>query len=398
MNASPSSPAAEPRPSMNPPSRHPRRRMAWPLFRAWRPADRSSPTEPRRQPVHALARPRRMKRGARRVLLWSLALYALATVAMNVFMDRWCPISWEALYRLKWARLREVAAAAVDRPLVVALGSSRLDGALQAGRLDGLPGPDGRSLAAYNFGIPAAGPMHEYEYLRDMLDEGIRPRLLLVEFLPPMLIQPHRHLISEEEWVKPEWMSVHQFRRLAPYLARPGRKASEGLLARLAPWHVHRLSLTNQLTAWLHPDSEYEPVPYPHDPWGCRCPQTLTSGQRAFRIAVAREYSLSLSHFRLGEGPARAMRDLLACCRRENIPIVLILTPESSEFRSWYSPACRTATTKLLDELRKEYGVEVIDATYWLDDDDFFDGHHLDVSGATKFTTRLLVEVQRLLK
>jgi hypothetical protein len=389
MNLSLSSPSAKQRPAPSASAQN--------LFQKWRATPSPIPHLPR-QPIYALARPRRMKGCARGVLLWSLGFYVLAALAMNVFMDRWCPVSWEALYRLKWARLREVAAEAADRPLVVALGSSRLDGAFQAGRLDGQPGPDGRPRAAYNFGIPAAGPMHEYEYLRDMLDKGIRPRLLIVEFLPPMLVQPHSHLISEEQWIKPEWMSVHQFRRLAPYLARPGRKASEWLLARLAPWYIHRSSLTNWLTEQLHPELAEEPVPYPHDPWGCRCPQTLTPQQRAFRMAVAREYSLSLSHFRLGEGPARAMRDLLACCRREDIPVVLILTPESSEFRSWYSPACRTATRQLLDELRTEYGVEVIDATCWLDDDDFFDGHHHDVSGATKFTTRLLAEVQRMVK
>jgi hypothetical protein len=366
-----------------------------------RPAGLCSPLaapRPRQQPIFALARPRRMKCRARGVLLWSLGFYALAALALNLLMDRWCPVSWEALYRVKWTQLRQMAAETSDRPLVVLLGSSRMDGAFQAGRLDGLSDPDGRPLAAYNFGIPAAGPMHEYQYLRDMLDEGIRPSLLLVEFLPPMLIQPHSHLISEEQWIKPEWMSVHQFLRLSPYLARPDRKAGEWLMARLAPWHVHRSTLHNWLTEQLHPDPECEPVPYPHDRWGCRCPQTLTPQQRAFRISVAREYSLSLNHFRLGEGPAQAMRDLLACCRRERIPVVLILTPESSEFRSWYTPACQTATTNLLSELRADYGVEVIDARCWLDDEDFFDGHHHDVSGATKFTTRLLAEVRRILR
>lgn len=339
-----------------------------------------------------------MKRRARGVLLWSLGFYALAALTFSLFMDLWCPVSWEALYRLKWAQLRQTTAESADRPLVVMLGSSRVDGAFQAGRLDGLSGPDGRPWAAYNFGIPAAGPMHEYQYLRDMLDAGIRPSLLLVEFLPPMLIQPHSHLISEEQWIKPEWMSVHQFVRLAPYLARPDRKAGEWLAARLAPWHAHRSTLNNWLTVQLHPDAECDPVPYPHDRWGCRRPQTLTPHQRAFRISVASEYRLSLNHFRLGEGPAQAMRDLLACCQRERIPVVLILTPESSKFRGWYTPACHEAMANLLDELRAAYGVEVIDARCWLDDEDFFDGHHQDISGAAKFTTRLLAEVERILR
>jgi hypothetical protein len=42
--------------------------------------------------------------------------------------------------------------------------------------------------------------------------------------------------------------------------------------------------------------------------------------------------------------------------------------------------------------------VEVIDATHWLDDDDFMDGHHLDVRGMDKFTARMGQEVERLLR
>jgi hypothetical protein len=100
----------------------------------------------------------------------------------------------------------------------------------------------------------------------------------------------------------------------------------------------------------------------------------------------------------LGAEPVRAMRDLLECCRREQVPVALVLTPESTEFRSWYSPACRAAIHGLLEELRAVYGVEVIDATRWLNDTDFVDGHHLDESGSWQYTTRLLAEVRRILR
>ncbi len=105
----------------------------------------------------------------------------------------------------------------------------------------------------------------------------------------------------------------------------------------------------------------------------------------------------SLAHFRLGQGPTRAMRDLLECCRNERIPVALVLTPESTTFRAWYQPECLKTMRDLLDELRATYGVEVIDATHWLDDNDFMDGHHLDISGAEKFTARMEDEVRRLL-
>jgi hypothetical protein len=332
------------------------------------------------------------------VLLWSLGFYVLAILVLNVLMDRWCPAPFEKVYRVKWEGLCQLAREEPGHPLVVMLGSSRTDGALQAGRLNNMLDSDGRPVVAFNFGVPAAGPMHEFQYLRDILDEGIRPRLLLVEFLPPLFNEPHSRLISEENWAAADWMSLHQYVRLCPYLSHPGRKASEWIAARVAPWYVHRFSLHGWVLEKLHPPTDPSPVPYPHDQWGCRCPEPLTPQVKAARAQVAREYMPSLSHFRLGQGPARAMRDLLECCRQERIPVALVLTPESTTFRSWYRPECLKTMRDMLDELQATYGVEVIDATHWLDDDDFMDGHHLDVRGADKFTFRMSEEVQRLLR
>jgi hypothetical protein len=348
------------------------------------------------QPIYALARPRRMKRCAGRVLLWSLGFYALAALALHVVMDRWCPSLAESLYRTKWEGLCRLRAETRDRPLVVMLGSSRADGNFQAGRLDGLPGPDGQPLAAYNFGIPKTGPIHEYLHLREMLDQGVRPRLLLIEFLPPLFNDSHTRTALEENWTEPEWVTARQFARMAPYFIHPVRKGGVWLEARLAPWCVFRPYLL--LSPW-GAAGDSPPDPYPRDRWGCRCPEALTPEERERRWEVTRQYIPSLKRFKLGTKPVQAMRDLLACCRREHIPAALVLAPESREFRGWYTPSCRAALGDFLAELQANYGVEVIDASAWLeDDDDFMDGHHLTGDGATKFTTRLLAEVQRILQ
>src|SRR5690606_2380411 len=42
---------------------------------------------------------------------------------------------------------------------------------------------------AFNFGIPASGPVTHVVYLRRLLEEGHRPDLLLVEVLPPTLAE-----------------------------------------------------------------------------------------------------------------------------------------------------------------------------------------------------------------
>ena len=345
-----------------------------------------------------LSRPRRMKRCGRSVLLWSLALYAAAAVGLGAVVNRWCPEVAARLYRDKWAQLCRVAAESPRGSLVVMLGSSRTDRAFQAGLLDGRAGPDGRGLRAYNFGVRMAGPIHEYIYLQRMLRRGIRPRLLLVEYLPPLLNDGgSTRVISEENWTFPAWLSPADLARLSPYLARPGRKVRGWLEARLAPWYAHRAPLNNWLQAQLSPHARPRQAPWPHDRWGCRLPEALTASERTRRYQLTREYVSSLAHFRMGKGPARAMRDLLETCRRERIPVVLVLTPESTEFRSWYSPQCLAATLGLLEELRAAFGVEVVDARDWVPDEDFQDGHHLDERGARVFTTRLIAEVQRVL-
>jgi hypothetical protein len=327
-------------------------------------------------------------------MLWMFAVYAVVALGFNILMDWWCTDLAVEAHRKKWPRLQQVAAESAGRPLVVSLGSSRMDAAFQAGRLEGMPGLDGRSLAAYNFGIPTAGPLHEYQYLRDMLEAGVRPSLLVVEVLPPLFNAPHRHLISEEDWGAIDRMSLHQFRRMRPYFNRPGRKLGGWIAARLAPAFSYRRVLQALMQVEMLPPEKRRRMPYTHDRWGCRGPDPLTPEQRLTCVRMASDYIPSLNHFRMGNGPRRALRDLVKCCRREGIKVVLVLMPESSVFRSWYHPTCMAAMHQMLDLLHADWEVPVIDAREWLDDSDFTDGHHPEESGARRFTTRLLAELQ----
>src|SRR5262249_42651451 len=162
-------------------------------------------------------------------------------------------------------------------------------------------GPGGRPWRAYNFGVPTAGPMHEWLYLREMLDAGIRPRLLLLEFLPPLLGQPRGSLTSEENWTHAEWLSLVQLRRLRPYFAAPQRRAHDWLMGRLAPAYAFRC----ELQAYLHDaDEDVWPDRHPHDDWGWRLPEEPTPKRIATVQAGAwNMYFDTLRCFRMGKGP-----------------------------------------------------------------------------------------------
>jgi hypothetical protein len=339
-----------------------------------------------------------MKQSGRSIFLWSLGMFALSAVVLWCLIDPWCPNASETLHRLKWDQLLQVAREAPEHSLVVMLGSSRTDAAFQAQRVDALPAGDGRPLRGFNFGVPAAGPIHQYLYLREMLDHGIKPRLVLIEYLRPLLSQPHRGLISEEGLTSPAWLSGHELGRVAPYFSDRWGLLSTWLEARVAPWYAHRLALHGWARIEVGQISPLPPAASCYDTRGWRFPDKLTAADAAALKADTRHYIPSLARFRLGTGPAQAMRDLLDRCRHEQVPVVLVVIPESAEFQSWYSNEALTTTDHFLEELRTTYGVPVIDGRRWLAEEDFTDGHHVGESGATAFTTRLLDELRDTLR
>jgi hypothetical protein len=219
-----------------------------------------------------------------------------------------------------------------------------------------------------------------------------------VEFIATHFNEPGRGIMSEEIMTEGCWLNAAQLAYYAPYFSRPRRKVHEWLEGRLAPWygfrfHVHRrLQLPPGPRAW-------DPASQPMDPWGWRLliSDTIAEEYRAIRWNVAHDMYKGLQKFRFAAGPSRAMHELLARCRQEQIPVALVLMPTSVSFRSLYHPEAIVALHNFVDELHERYGPDVIDATDWLDNDDFDDGHHVRRAGAHKFTTRMIEEVQGIL-
>jgi hypothetical protein len=327
-----------------------------------------------------------------------VGLYAVSLLAFLVGLDAAPPWTHNG-GRHKWRNLHRLLDREPGRPLVVMLGSSRTDAMFMARCLDGRPGPDGRPLAAYNFGAPAAGPAHEYLYLHAMVAEGIRPQLLLVEFSPLLLTERRegQRLISEENWNSGAWRSLSELLFLRPYFARPALKFHIWLQARVAPWYMFRFHLKNTLLE-LAFDRLRPSWDYTHDAWGHEIPEGPPPWECARRLERTRHYYRpTLQRLELGKGPSKAMRDLLECCRREHIRVALVIAPESSACRRWYGPDALAPSDRFLKELRAEYSVPVIDARCWVHDWEFQDGHHVTAGGAVTFTNRLITELRPLL-
>lgn len=352
--------------------------------------------------VRARARPRRLERCARAVLIWGLLIYAGFHLIPILLLDRSTEYPWHAvgtaIEARKWPKLRRLVAEDPNRRLLLMLGSSRLCWAFRASALDGMPDSDGRPLRVFNFGVPTTGPVYQLLYLRDMLAEGIRPRFLLIEFNPSLLCAHQTGALNEEDMIGIETISARRLLQWLPYFDCPGEKAGLWLAARSAPWYILRRQIKLQVKylAKGQPCPTYEPI----DDWGWHIPlsKSWPIGERLGRLALAHiEYAPALRHFRWGEKSTQALRELLDLCCREKIPAALVVMPESSQFRSWYSDQANRAIDGLLDELRQTYGVAIIDANCWLADEDFEDGHHALLHGADVFTCRLHAEIVRLL-
>jgi hypothetical protein len=342
-------------------------------------------------------RRRHVRASGRTVALWAVCLYVVAQLPLLAVKDRWQSIG--PLYESrKWPRLRQLVQSEPDRPLAIMLGSSRVCWAVQAGRLNGIRGPEGEPYLFYNFGIPATGAIHALLYLRDMIAGGIHPRLLLVEFVPPLLCEAHGTRASEEFFVPMAWTTRRDLLRLSPYLSRHGhQKVYEWFSARIVPWHFLRNLLVDDVRGHIT-GQPTRPAPKV-DEWGaCILGPPPPPEQRATDTAQTFDaYRAVLANYRLGVGPTKALRELLELSRREKMRVVFVVMPESSAFRGLYSAKAREETRELLASLVGEFRTDLIDANEWLDDEDFEDGQHVISAGAEAFTLRFYCELQSIL-
>ena len=142
-------------------------------------------------------------------------------------------------YAAQASRLRARRAEAPDRPLVLVLGSSRVQQGLRAG--PAAPGPDGRPVLVFNFGLSGAGAYLDALCLRRLFAEGVRPDLLVLEVLPPTLNQPGPHPV-EENWLDAGRLRDAERDFLDRYHSDPGRTLRQWLKGRVpCVWHRDHL-------------------------------------------------------------------------------------------------------------------------------------------------------------
>jgi hypothetical protein len=276
-----------------------------------------------------------------------------------------------------------------DKPVCLVIGSSRTVVSFMPERLGPIYDANENRVLCFNYSHFGAGPRMNMMQVHRALRDGVRPSHVIVELIPGFLA--HDDLPTNQ-------IAVADIPYLWPFTNQLRLIGQESLL-RLNDVNRTRTSLLR----WAAPEfvtrseAEREPTLYPlggDNKWGRLDVPTDKERAMLHGLAVAR-FRHRMMTFHVDPKLAAAMTELVAFGQRQGICVLVLLTPENSEYRSWYGPGAEVEVQQCLSELRSQFHVPIVDARTWMPDEKFTDPHHLNGEGAKEFTARLEREVLR---
>lgn len=334
-------------------------------------------------------------RSARQVAATAILSGAAAFAFLYLGLLAAAEVTWlvrDPVYADKERRLSRIERAAPGTPVVLFLGTSRIGYGFEAGRVP--QATDGK-IEAFNFGIPATGPVTHLLYLRRLLAAGHRPDLLLVEILPPALADlPDGPLegrfTAGNRFRKAELDTVAEYRFPVAQLRTQWRESL------VNPWYSYRFHLLGRLSPTMLPWNVRFDWGRPPDPRGWNAaigPEPVGEQAEAGFQQATREYAGILRTTRPGGPAVAALNELLRLARDHGVPTRLVLMPEAERFQALYPQKYQLTLNQLLEELARHTPIH--DARNWVPAEGFRDGHHLNRNGAALFTDRLIHDVIR---
>lgn len=339
----------------------------------------------------------RRDRKARSVLLWLVTCFAASQIGLAAAESWYYPFFRDPEYGYRFVKLQRRVISSQGKPItVLMLGSSRTFNGFCGGPIEQeLCQRTGQPIALFNFGIPAAGPVMQLMVLNRLLQNGIRPDGILLEVMPPYLAGPNSTWSVASLSLSRLWscdLSILQ--ALDPkHRDRTSRWRRQ---AYLWPWYSHRVALLRALAPWLLAEETADDLARHIDDCGWVELPSWSVSHEAREQWTAKAYSNFASYwddYQPGGPSCDALGRILRRCRAEGIAVKLVIMPEGPIFQSWYpSPAWR-AFEMFLQEVQRDYAVEVVNAREWIEEEGFFDSHHLLPPGAQRFSERLGREV-----
>jgi hypothetical protein len=331
---------------------------------------------------------RRKSTRARAALLSSFLLFLALQAAFAIALDRWNPELVDPEYQLRLTTLRARKKEAPDRPILMILGSSRTALAFRPESVPSLPTSSGSNALPFNFSHYGAGPLFNLMELRRLLDDGIRPTWLVVEVMPAYYTYDNSAwlmLNAESRDYSLLCRYLPSWRLYGDYLKRCVKTAPK-YPTELLRYHVPRWD-----------GDRVSPIKGVTELGACLLLEhTVDEPTRSLRTAATRGvFGRHLASFCLSPIAERATREILALCRDNGIKVALVITPEGSTFREWYPADAYPHLIQSVTAMCEDFSVPLVDGRDWLQDQDFFDYHHVIESGAMLFTRRLTDEVLR---
>lgn len=331
----------------------------------------------------------------KRAVLWCLAFFLASQLALGFYLHRSRPELCDPVFGDRIRLLKEKRAADPTAPLVLILGSSRAMNGIAPAALPPWPSEAGSKPLIYNFALSGSGSMRVLMMFRRIVKEGIRPDYLVIETWPPMWAEAggfdEKQIIAQDDlhWSDVPLLCRHLPNKvdilartlrgsLVPVVSYRGRllyAAAQFLLPRQQAWQT-----ANELSNW-HSFDGTGWVPVLKEP---------TSAEE-WRTEMARGKLVVhqlLNPLCIHPSSDRALRDLLDECKKFGIRTALLLMPEHSECRKWYSMQARKLVSDYLDGLRGKYPVPVVDTRDWLGDDQFSDCCHMARRAAAPYSLR----------
>jgi hypothetical protein len=325
---------------------------------------------------------------ARSEVISAVGGFLALTAAFALIVDTRFPEWYDREYHVRRDLLDERMAEAPDRPLCLVIGSSRLVADFMPERLNNLY-DGGRPVTVFNYAHFGAGPRMNLVQVHRVLRDGTRPTHIVLELVPGFLV--HDDLPIQQ-------MSLADVPLLWPYSNRT-RLTGHMTLQRLNGVHRNRTALLRAVAPNFvtYTDEEKEPalLALGGDDYWARRDEPAEYEQIALTTLAIRRFQSRMNHFQIAPHLAATMNDLIELCRSEGIQVAVVLTPENSQFLSWYRPGAEEELQRYLHKLRTKFDVPIVDARTWIADDDFTDPHHLKTRGAEEFTDRLEQELLR---
>jgi hypothetical protein len=322
--------------------------------------------------------------GTRGHVIWTVIAFVALQAAQAAYFDICHPELYDPEFSDRITALRRLPVTHSAQPLLLVVGSSRITTDF---RPEFLPQLD-NEVVPFNLSHSGGGPLLNLLDVDRIFRLGYRPRWIVIEAMPSLLpLAGHSTVASVAaagdlpllSHYVPVWKLGYHF---AHHRALAMTYHREAFRRRLAPWTAEELRDHDAMpleplggtTSWLIE----KPTPDVKARWFA---------------AVRAQYAAGLQKLSVHDTSYRALRDLLELCRKNGTATALLLTPESSEFRGWYSDESARLVRDYFEDVSRTHHIPLVDARTWMADEDFVDGQHLLPDAAVAFTRRLGQEV-----